>query len=252
MSTPGLPPITITEPAGTPHSGGLYSAATIDDRREDRLAGGALLESPDDGAHGQWPAGCLPDDYDGEKGGAEDCPPLTPFPATVVWASDQRMLVGVTEEEATLAAARTLLVKEQVDAEDHTAALLVARAGTPATAVGTGADALVAALGAVEASLGKTGVIHAPRNLAALAASKGLITERSGKLYTPLGNRWAFYVGGAEELAGLLIATGPVAVSRGPVANSLAVATRKNTRLAVAERHIVVTWSGPTVAAATA
>lgn len=252
MSTPGLPPITITEPPGTPHAGGLYSAATIDERRDDRLAGGALLESPDDGAHGQWPAGCLPDDFDDVKGGAEDCPPLTPFPATVVWASDQRMLVGVTEEDARLAAARTLLVKEQVDAEAHTAALLVERAGTPATAVGTGADALVAALGAVEAALGKTGVIHAPRAIGSLAASKGLLVEKSGKYHTPLGNRWAFYVGGATDLAGLLVATGPVTVTRGPVVPSLAVESRKNRRLAIAERHIVVTWSGPTVAAATA
>lgn len=252
MSTPGLPPITIIEPPGTPHTGGLYAAATIDDRREDRLAGGALLESPDDGGHGLWPAGCLPDDWDEEKGQREDCPPLTPFPATVVWASDQRMLVGVSEEDARLAAARTLLVKEQVDAETHTAALLADRAGTPATATGTGGDALVAALGAVEAALGKTGVIHAPRNVAALAASKGLIVEKSGKYLTPIGNRWAFYVGGATDLAGLLVATGPVTVTRGPVATSLAVEARKNTRLAVAERHLVVTWSGPTVAAATA
>ena len=252
MSTPGLPPITITEPAGTPHTGGLYAAATLDDRREDRLAGGALLESPDEGAHGLWPAGCLPDDWEETKGGIEDCPPLTPFPATVVWASDDRMLVGVSEEDAKLAAARTLYVTEQVDAEKHLAPLLVDRAGTPATAVGTGGDALVTALGAVEAALGKTGVVHAPRAVAALAASKGLVVEKSGRLLTPLGNRWAFGVGYTTDLAGLLIATGPVTVTRGTVIDPVAVNARRNRRLAVAERHIIVTWSGPTVAAATA
>lgn len=252
MSTPGLPPITITEPAGTPHTGGLYAAATIDDRRDDRMGGGALLESPDAGEHGRWPAGCLPEDWNQEKGGAEDCPPLTPFPATVAWASDDRMIVGITEEEARLAAARTLTVTEQVDAETHLAPQLVTRAGTPATAVGTGADALVAALGAVEAALGKTGVVHAPRKMAALAASKGLIVEKSGKLYTPLGNRWAFGVGYSNDLDGLLIATGPVVVTRGPVHPSSVVDTRHNRRLAIAERHLVITWTGPTAAAATA
>ncbi|MCD2263666.1 hypothetical protein K3888_13250 [Dietzia aurantiaca] len=260
----GLPPITISEAAGVPHTGGLYSAATMDDRGDDRVAGGVLLEDVDDGAHGMWPAGCLPAETDepedpdapaepeNVKGGLEECPPLTPFPATVVWASDHRMLVGVSEEEARLAAARTLYVTEQVDTETHTAALLADRAGTPATAVGTGGDALVAALGAVEAGLEQVGVVHAPRSAAALAASKGLITERSGKLYTPLGNRWAFGVGYRTDLAGLLVATGPVLVTRSPVTTSMALNARKNTRLAVSERHIAVTWTGPTVAAAIA
>lgn len=245
----GLPPVTITEAAGVPHTGGLYSAATVDDRGDDRIAGGVLLEGVDDGAHGLWPAGCLPDDFGETKGGVEECPPLVPFPATVVWASDHRMLVGVSEEEARLAAARTLYVTEQVDAEKHTAGLLTARAGTPATAVGTGGDALVAALGAVEAGLDQAGVVHAPRSTAALAASKGLIVERSGKLYTPLGNRWSFGVGYRARLAGMLVATGPVMVSRTPVASSVALNTRKNTRLVVAERHVAVTWPGPVVAA---
>lgn len=260
MTTPvvtGFPALNRVEPPANPAPGGLYSAATIDDLVDPaRLGGGVLLESRQRGARGRWPSVCeeVPDEQ--VKGGEPDCESITRFPSTVVWASNDSKLPGLTEQDATESAQQTLRIGEQVEVEEWLAPLLVERAGDPIAAGDAEGSALVAALSAVEAKGADSGlplVIHAPRSVAAIAAYRGLVERvggRTGRLETPLGNVWAFGSGYEDDLAGLLVATGPVTVLRSSIEVSAALELEHNLRHIIVEREIAVTWEQPTVAAA--
>lgn len=254
--TTGLPPVVVVEPPANPPGGGLYSAAQFDDRADPaRLSSGAILESRNRGSHGLWPAGCGEAEPGAEKGGTFECPPFDEFPATVVWGSSDRKLPGTSEEDANLEAQQALRLYEPVDVEAFIAPLLVERAGTAATSADAEGSALVGALSAVESAASYNGlplVIHAPRSAAAVAAYRGLVQRvggRAGRLETPLGNVWAFGTGYGEALNGLLVATGPVTVHRSSIETNVGVELASNARTVIAEREVVVTWDGPTVAA---
>src|SRR5690625_1797492 len=252
MTAPtGLPPVHRTEPAANPAGGGLYSAATlVDEPDPPRLSGGVLLESTNTGAHGRWSPGTDSEPAD-DKGGELRGLPERTFPATVVWASDDRRIVGVSEEDAELAARQTLRIAEPVQVEDFLAQLMLERIDATHETGADGADGLIEALAHVEATAGASGLpltVHAPRHAAAHAASKGLVVRRSDRLETPVGNRWAFGAGYAA-LGEQLVATGPVTVYRSRIEPSVALQLADNSRMSLVERDIAVTWDGPLVAA---
>lgn len=245
-----MPLVQFDEPTFNPHTGGLFTAATVETSDAfDRAQGGIETTALNSGGHGYWDTGCGPqDDPDQVKQGVR--PGRYSSDSMIVWAADDCGLIGNSVEESKARAQQILRLYEEMDAEAATVPVLLDKAGTPATAP-TGADAFVLAVGAIEQALGKTGVagvIHARRGLAALAARSGLVVSNSaGKLTTPLGNTWAFGAG-YDELDNTLVGTGPVLVRKGPVFVQEAVAHRKNERTAIAERLINVTWALTTVA----
>lgn len=255
MTTPALalPPLLVNGTTSQPHTGGLYGVAAVKNLGEPaRLAGGVSTTPYSGGAgHGVWPAVCEPVPADLVKaGGRPDdiwAPPVT------VWAADECSLIGSTEQEEKARAEHTLSLFEPVDVEAELVPRLLAEAGTPGAAAAV--EPFVAAVGAIEEALGVTGVagvIHARRGLAAVAVRYGLaVAGPVGTLVTPLGTRWAFG-GGYSALGNVLVGTGPVTVHRSPVAVTVGLGQRRNERLAVAEREVVVSWEIVTVAATAA
>lgn len=239
--------------AANPHTGGLYTAATIEPTDDERLDGGVEVTPVNEATagHGYWDTGCGPQDdpaasKEGERAGRVYSPSL------IVWAADDCSLIANSAEEARARAAQLLRLYEPLDVEADTATRLLAAAGTAATApTATYAPAFVLAVGAVEAALGRTGVagvIHASRDLAAAAAHFGLIVNGpGGRLTTPLGNAWAFG-GGYDALGSTLVGTGPVTVRRSSVTARDTFEHRQNQRTAIAERTINVSWELATVA----
>lgn len=256
VTTLGVPPVHIVEPAANPAPGGLYSAALVTDiAGPSRIAGGIVRESRNIGGHGQWPLNGADVGDDDVKGGGIDCASLADFDAIGVWASNDSALPGMSEQDASLSAHQTLRLTEPVEVEEFLAPKLI-EAATETISVGDSeGSAIVAALSAVESQAAQTGmqlVIHAPRSVAALAASKALVVRTGNRsnmrLETPLGNVWAFGTG-YGELGNVLVATGPVTVHRSPVVESQAIETKKNHRLVIVEREVAVTWDGDVIAA---
>lgn len=239
-----MPRIQYEATPANPHTGGLYSAATLTTLADpDRLDGGVEVTPVNEGGHGFWDTGCGPqDDEAAVKAG--DRPARDSGDSTIVWAADDCSLIGNSAEEAEARAAQLLRLYEPVDVEVHTAPRLLLAAGTAATAP-VGDDAFAKAVGALEATLGLTGtsgVIHASRAMAAVAAKHGLlVASASGRLTTPLGNAWAFGAG-YGALGTTLVATGPVTVRRSSVTANNVVNTRQNERTAIAERIVNVVW----------
>lgn len=239
--------------AANPQTGGLYTAATIEPTEDERLDGGVEVTPVNEASsgHGYWDTGCGPqDDPDAEKSGERAARVYAP--SLIVWAADDCSLIANSSEEARARAAQLLRLYEPLDVEAATATRLLADAGAAATApTATFTPAFVAAVGAVEAALGRTGVpgvIHASRSLAATAAHYGLIVSGpGGRMNTPLGNAWAFG-GGYDALGTTLVGTGPVTVRRSSITARDAVEHRQNQRTAVAERTINVSWELTTVA----
>ncbi len=170
---------------------------------------------------------------------------------------------GLGDEEARQRAQARLEMHEQFRVEQQFAA--DALAGTDvATPNGTTALPFEQALGLLEreiaARYGGLGIIHAARQLAAVAQSVGWLVERRGEpdtVRTVLDNVWAFGAGygtasplGVAAPAGQawIYATGPVLLQRGPVQARTDFSTTRNIRLALAERSYVITADCPRLA----
>lgn len=254
MTTPvpriQLPAVQYTATPANPHSGGLYSAATmVSPPDAERMQYGAEVEAVNEGSWGTWDSGCGDqDDPDAEKA-AERANPRRFAPSIILWAADDCSILANSKDEAVARVNQIFRLKEEVAAETSIVTRLLSEAGTLATAP-VGADAFAIAVGAVEEAIGLTGtngVIHVRRGFAALAASKGLVVQSgNGALRTPLGNRWAFGAG-YGALGDTLVGTGPVTVRRGELSVRDVVNHRRNERSAVAERLINVSWEITTV-----
>lgn len=243
-----LPPRQMKAALANPLPGGLYTAGTLVElTKPARIDGGVQVEQSNCGFNvRRWELGCDPDGNPVDKGdGDRDEPEGTTFPAFGVVATDKCGLLGRNEEEAQARARQAMRLQESIQAEEHTADLLVARAGTPADAVDPARDkaikGAVAALEAAMAAMGIQGVIHAHVQLA--AELKGLITPGTGgKLFTPAGHQFAFGAGYGALGNTLLVGTGPVTIYRTPVDVLPSMEVRRNERLVVAEREVAVTW----------
>lgn len=240
--TPLLPATVFDATPSNPIGYGLYQAAFLDPTESLRLDGGAEIRQINAGGHGTWPTGCTDPDDDAEKT-PDRSAAFDEFASVIVWAADGCFLVGETDAEVAARAAQLLRIYEPIEAEEHTAAMLMDRATAPpgggAPSVGSELEIAVGTLDEALADSGIAGVIHAARRWAAPAHR--LVTETGGRLYTPGGNLWAFG-GGYSALGNTLYATGPVTVRRSPVSANLGHDVRHNLRLAVSERTVNVSW----------
>ncbi|MCD2119436.1 MULTISPECIES: hypothetical protein [Rhodococcus] len=222
---------------------GLYQVAIVLDRDDPtRLADGVLVRSINCGPSGVWPIEYCAGPPAEPKGG--DRAPDHLFTGLVVWAADDcGLLADLNDQQAR--ARQLLRLHERRHVEEHAATVLTAEAGPPNTATG-----LVAALGAVEeqlAQFGYPGVVHAAPHLAAAAHAVNLVVRDGARLLTPSGNQWAFGAG-YVDLGDTLFGTGPVVVHRGPVVESTGPFHRRNERLVVVEREVLVSWECVTLA----
>lgn len=244
-----IPGHVLIAPYANPIPGGLYGAATVEVVNDPpRLSYGLEL----------WPSNCAGIQRfdptcgaDNDDKAAEGDDAAVPFDAVGLVAADE-CLFGRTDDESQKRASQKLRLKEQPEVEAWFADTLLDKAGAPATAVGTGVDALIAAVGSLELALGARGipgVIHASAKLAAAAVHANVAKAGSnGKYTTPLGHQWAFG-GGYEALGNTLVATGPVYVVQSSISTLLGREVRKNTRLAIAEREVAVGFECAAVAA---
>lgn len=161
---------------------------------------------------------------------------------------------GMSAAEARERVQRRMAAHEQVFVEARVHETVLRR---NTTQLGTAAP-LVRAIGLLEDYIaeeyGGVGVIHVPRQFAALMAKQQLLRRDGARMRSPMDNFVAFGAGypntdpaGAAAAAtfGWLYATGPVVVRRGDVQVRDAFDQRFNTRLAVAERSYVVTADCP-------
>lgn len=226
-------------PLANPGAGGLYTAATLVDAGDpSRLAHGITVESWNCGPSWVWPIACETAAPDPSPKGAGARSDNLDFTGDVIGADDDCSAL-VAELEAQQRAEQLLRLHESVRVEEQLVAKLIAAAGTPTTVAG-----LVAAVGALEetiASYGFGGVLHAAPHLAAVLQEATLVTRSGAYLLSPLGHRWAFG-GGYGDLAETIVATGPVAVHRGPVVMNHGPDYPHNERLSVAEREVLVSW----------
>lgn len=244
-----IPPHIFEAPFANPIAGGLYGAAAVEVLNDPpRLAFGLEIWPSNCGQVQRFDPTCGADNDDKTEKGDRAA---VQFGSIGVVASDECAL-GRSDDEAQRRASQTLRLREQPEVEDWFAERLLEDAGTPATAVGTGGDALIAAVGSLELALGARGipgVIHASAKLAAAAVHANVAKAGSnGKYTTPLGHQWAFG-GGYGDLGNTLVATGPVYVVQSSVVTGLGREVRRNTRLAIAEREIAVGYECAAVAA---
>ncbi|WNM68771.1 major capsid pentamer protein [Gordonia phage Soos] len=244
-----IPPYVFEAPFANPIVGGLYAAATTQTLNDPpRLAFGLEIWPSNCGEVQRFDPTCGADNDDkAEKGDTAKAV----FETTGIVASDECML-GRTDDESQRRASQTLRLREQPEVEDWFASVLLAKAGTPATAQGTGVAALVAAVGSIELALGQRGVpgvIHASASLAALAVHAQIAKPSTGGKYlSPLGHTWAFG-GGYGDLGNTIVGTGPVYVIQSSVVTGIGREVRRNTRLAIAEREVAVGFECAAVAA---
>lgn len=232
----GIPPVAVN--AAAPEPGrlvGLYAAATLIDVPRS-VVGGVEVEVDGVGGHGLWPDPCTPGDL--RKEGATEGNTIA-FNGTAVWAADECHLLGITEEEAQQKARVRLARFEPLDAEKFA----IEQIDAAATAGTTLAEAQAAVLLA-----GMAPVVHvAPESLESMISAKQIMLVNQ-RLQTPLGASVAVGAGYSDVLAaGEAIVTGPVTVWRSPVDSYVSYSLSKNTRLAVAERPLAVSWKSPTV-----
>ncbi|QKY79957.1 major capsid pentamer protein [Gordonia phage Clawz] len=244
-----IPPHIFEAPFANPIAGGLYAAATTEVVNDPpRLAFGLEVWPSNCGGVQRFDPKCGADNEDkAEQGDTAKAS----FGSIGVVAADE-CLFGRTDDEAQRRATQSLRLREQVEVEDWFAEVLLDKAGTPATAVGTGMEALVAAVGSIELALGQRGVpgvIHASAALAALAVHANVAKPSTNGRYTsPLGHTWAFG-GGYGDLGNTIVGTGPVYVIQSSVVTGIGREVRQNTRLAIAEREIAVGYECAAVAA---
>lgn len=228
-----------TPPLANPGPAGLYKAATIIDiAGTSRLAHGVIVESWNCGPSWVWPIACETEPPDPSPKGAEDRSDRLEFDGDVVGADDDCSAL-VDETEAAQRAEQLLRLQESVRVEQQLTTRLLTAAGAPVTVTG-----LAAAVGAVEETIapyGFPGVLHAAPHLTAALAAAQLIIRSGAYLLSPLGHRWAFGAG-YSDLEDTIVATGPVAVHRGPVVMTHGPDYPHNERLSVAEREVLVSW----------
>lgn len=164
---------------------------------------------------------------------------LDPFAAVQPWAFDQ-CDPQETDAQVIARATQTLRLQEPLFVESAFASRLLDDDGTPGTA-----DSLLDAISQLDVALGLagyTGVIHASRKFAAFAANNSLIigSAASSVLRTPLGHVWAFGGGYDDVLGDTIVATGPISIWQDDLFTQAALDPNTNTRIAVAERTVVV------------
>lgn len=237
-----LPAVIHDTTLANPIGGGLLAAATIVDLPDPtRLGGGVLSRSRNCGPTGLWDPACDPEPPNDPKTG--DRAPDGEHPGYGLWATDECDLRATTREDSFIRARQLLRLHESRLHEQHLAPRLATAAGTPLTIPDGTEPALVRALGLLEESLGSLpGVVHASARYAAIAEHLRLIHRQGGQLLTPLGHRWAFGSGYSPGLGTLLVATGPVAIHRGPVIARDAISARDNAHQVVAEREATASW----------
>lgn len=202
-----VPPLLVTAPAITPARFGLQSAADMV-TEAGRIQSGIQWDQQPCGPAQLDPALCgeEPTELDlpaGIRQGVAD--PIKVYAGFTCSAFDLTEQMMRARAEAALATDWVAVEKAVWD----TTYLRLMRAvdeediveGDPINTPVLGEDpvSITRAVGLLEsylgASYGGVGVIHAPRIVAAHAASAQLVTESAGKLLTPLGNRWAFGAG---------------------------------------------------------
>ncbi|MGV9748409.1 hypothetical protein ACWDTG_26485, partial [Rhodococcus zopfii] len=219
---------------------GLYLTATVHDIAEgspNRILGGVDLY-PFNCATGwgTWDVDPCADPGSKLKYGQRAAPD-DPFAALQVWGYDE-CSPDEPEDDIVARAHQNLRLHEQILAETHFAARLLADAGTPTTVTG-----LVAALGELEAQIGETGTagtIHLSQRYAAALDAAGVIVGTGPIPRTRLGNALAFGGGYESTLGAVLVATGAVTVWRSPIFQQTTVSAEENLRAAIAERTVVV------------
>lgn len=242
MANP-LPPFEFTAPALAPAGFGLYDVATIVDMpqpgtNDPRVYGGVHIRPVNcSQAFGTWPTDpCAAPPRDTTKHGDRPTSNLV-FEPVQVWAYDECDPQG-TDEESQALALQTLRLQERLLVESAFAAVLLAQAGAAGAAT-----TLVDAVGSLEETVGEwgyTGVIHAARRWAAVAADDEQAKLIGSDLRTLLGNRWAFGGGYASVLADTLVATGPIYMWRYAPFVQTALDPSINRRASIAEQLIVV------------
>lgn len=269
------PPLIVTPPPTEPAVGGLYAVTRFPDL-------------PDEGDGRRWECGGI--QYQAETcarpvGWTEVCPPEVPLdkeatlelpivegtPFTVVLGL-QCKLVGHTLEEFRDIVVRAFTLCEQRSVEEifwtgsqgNNSLAGTAEAPSECEILGdvTNPLSITAGVSAIESYLGSnycgTGVIHAPRGIAAFAAAANLMCQcGTPKVSTPLGTRWAFGGGyaantgpdGTEAPEGVawLYGTGAVSMWRSeiwvnPDDLRYAFNTRTNDVTVFAERKYAITY----------
>ncbi|MFE2995008.1 hypothetical protein ACFXG4_08355 [Nocardia sp. NPDC059246] len=255
-----VPPIIVAAPAVSPARFGLQSAA--DQVAENgRIASGIGWEPLPCGPAHTDPALCgdTPTDRELTDGiGFDTADPI------VVYAGFTCHAVGISEQQmrdraAAALATEWVAVEKTVWSEtglrlmSNTVGEQTAVLSATPVSITRGVGLLEAFLGA---SYGGVGVLHAPRAVAAHAATAQLLGSEPGRLTTPLGNRWAFGSGypgtgpdGSAAAAGTtwLVVTGAVTYRRTGVTfrpDTMAQAFDRadNTIRSVAERTYVIAW----------
>lgn len=182
----------------------------------------------------------------------------------VVYAGFTCRAVGLSEQQMLDRATRSLATEwvalEQAVWGTTALRLMNDEPGEETVVLSPTPVSLARGLGLLEAHLGASyggiGVVHAPRQVAAHAASAQLITTEPGRLTTVLGNRWAFGAGyantgpdGTPAAAGTawLVVTGAATYRRTPITHRpgrMQEAFNRGTNeiRAVAERTYVIAW----------
>lgn len=254
------PPLLVPAPTKVPARYGLASAAdqviVTNEARE--IRNGIEWE-----ATPCAPVQLDPADCDGPPTDrtAPDGIPVDQADPITVYAGFSCRLPGLTEDQI-MARAAAALSTEWVAIEGaiwSTGDRRLMRTGTDATVeLSPTPVSLTAGVGLLEnylgANYGGIGVLHAPRRIAAHAATAQLLTPESGRLLSPLGNRWSFGAGypltepdGSPAATGVawIVATGAVQYRRTTVRQ------RRLTEIfdpttnefdAIAERTYVISW----------
>lgn len=245
-----LPPVVTRAPEASPPAHGLYALSAPETRGDSRHLGGVTLLPTNVGPSGRYEPDC-PDPV-GEYDAARTPWEGEDFPATTIWAAATLGVLAETSEEAQDRARHVLSLNEPVEAEEHAAELLLARAEDLPVEGAERKERIVNAVAEIEARFAAAGlpaVIHAPARYAAHVANAGMVVKDGARGWTThLGSRWVFG-GGYGALEGRLVATGPVSVTRGESRIFTGLAARENKRLVVAHRDVVVSWEGEPVSA---
>lgn len=262
---PVAPALLVQTPTLTPARYGLSSAADLVVEAVLHFRNGVeFIENPS-GPAKYSPIECTTEATDERE--LEDGLPLVEAQPIIVYNGFTCRAVGLTEDDILTRARQALAGGEWQAIEtaiwDRAELRLMDEANTVILA-DTAVD-LVKGIGLLEAHLyenyGGTGVIHAPRHVAAHAAKRRQVETETGRKVTTLGTRWSFgnypNTGPDGEEAGVdtawLVATGAVQVRRTEVAQrptSLAGALDRYTNevYAIAERTYVASWETVTVA----
>lgn len=238
-----LPPVVYDAPLVNPSAHGLYLAANMHDISGDspnRILGGVDLYARNcDTGWGTWDTDpCAVPDAGTLKYGVRGVP-MDTFAALQVWGYDECDPTEPEDEIATRAL-QNMRLHEQILAENHFGARLLADAGTP-----TAVPDLVAALGELEAQIGETGAtatIHLSQRYASALDAAGVIVGTGPIPRTRLGNALAFGGGYESVLGSTIVATGAVTVWRSPIFQRSTVSPDENLRAAIAERTVVAAY----------